>query len=75
MNTKKKPPNPCKKDCTLRSWDCHTWCEKYEKYHQGRLEELAERHVQNEINAYTVEHVRKANKINRRRKWGFKDGA
>lgn len=39
MKTFVHKDNPCKKDCAGRSATCHSTCEKYAKYYQGRREQ------------------------------------
>lgn len=71
---KKLPPNPCGRKCEKRSWDCHTWCEKYKAYEQGNAEERIERWKQKQIDNYAIESIVEANIKRTTRKWGFKRG-
>ena len=35
----KSPPNPCKRNCPLRSEVCHANCKEYAEFYRGRREE------------------------------------
>lgn len=69
-------PNPCKRDCPLRRWDCHAWCEQYKRYEHANAEQRAERHNQKETMTYTIEQINKARakSAKSRKMWGNREG-